>query len=101
MKTLKLSIALAMSFAAILAVSGYVGYTGENANGVNNFKSHIHLACDDMLDDLCDNYKPDFNDDFKTHIHLASCADPMDDLCDLYKPGEKEIKETIGVGIFT
>ena len=74
MKTTKFNIALAMSFAAILAVSGYIGYTGENADGVNNFKSHIHLA---------------------------DCNDIMDDLCADYKSGEKEIRETIGAGIFT
>lgn len=67
MKTLKLSVALAMSFAAILAVSGYVGYTSQNTDA-NNFKSHIYIA---------------------------SCADPMDDLCDIYKPTEKEIREKI------
>ena len=35
MKTTKLNVALAISFAAILAVSGYVGYTGETADDVN------------------------------------------------------------------
>ena len=54
MKTTKLNVALAMSFAAILVVSGYIGYIGEKADGVNNFKSHIYLAdCDDTQDDLC------------------------------------------------
>ncbi len=49
MKTLKLNVALAISIAAILDVSGYVGYTGDDA------KSHISLSsCDNPMDDHCD-----------------------------------------------
>ncbi len=85
MKPLKLSVTLAMSFASILVVSGYIGNTGKNAD------SKLFPASQ------AESQKSDHS----KRIYIASCADPMDDLCADYKPHEKEIREAIvGTGIF-
>lgn len=83
MKPLKLSIALAVSFAAILGVNGNVGNTDIKLLSASQFESMYSVVEVNLLNTLTFTVGTESKEsDHSKRTHIVSCADPMDDLCD-------------------